>query len=185
MSHKIAVLVSVSGTILQAMIQRGLPIALVLADRPCLGIHIAEEADIATHVICRSFKNDFNRKAYTLTVAELLLDDNICLVVMAGYMTVFAPVMFKHFPNRVTNIHPALLPAFKGDHAVADALAFGVKGTGTTIHYATAELDSGPIIAQEAVPVLEGDPVQTLHERIKVVERRLYPEVVYRLINSY
>lgn len=109
---------------------------------------------------------------------------NIGLVAMAGFMTIFDPVIFEQYANRITNIHPALLPSFKGDHAVADALKFGVKVTGTTIHYATAELDNGPIIAQEAVPVLEGDTEKTLHERIKVVERRLYPEVVMKLLQA-
>jgi len=85
------------------------------------------------------------------------------------------------FGGRAVNTHPALLPSFKGWHAVRDALDFGVKVTGTTVHLVTEEVDAGPILAQEAVPVLDGDTEATLHERIKEVERRLYPEVVERL----
>ncbi len=82
------------------------------------------------------------------------------------------------------NTHPALLPSFKGWHAVDDALAAGVKVTGSTIHYATLEVDDGPILAQEAVPVLPDDTAETLHERIKDVERRLYPAVLWRLVEE-
>ena len=82
--------------------------------------------------------------------------------------------------TRVLNTHPALLPAFPGWHAVEDALAAGVKVTGCTVHVATAEVDAGPIVAQEAVPVLAGDTVESLHERIKAVERRLYPDTIAR-----
>jgi phosphoribosylglycinamide formyltransferase-1 len=102
---------------------------------------------------------------------------------MAGFGT-FVPGLPEAFPGRVLNTHPALLPAFKGWHAVRDALAFGVKVTGTTVHVATAEVDSGPILAQEAVPVMPGDTEETLHERIKQVERRLYPATIRRFIEG-
>jgi phosphoribosylglycinamide formyltransferase 1 len=97
---------------------------------------------------------------------------------MAGFGTVLAAPIFDIYAGRMLNTHPALLPAFKGWHAVRDALAAGVKVTGTTIHVATEEVDAGPILAQEAVPVLTGDTEETLHERIKTVERRLYPETI-------
>ena len=184
MKSKLAVPVSGTGTILEAMIQRGLPISLVIADRPCRGAEIAKEAKIPAHIIPRTFNEDFYRYSFTLDFIGFLDRYDIGLVAMAGFMTIFHPVIFKSYANRIINIHPALLPSFKGDHAVRDALAFGVKVTGTTIHYATSELDTGPIIAQEAVTVLEGDTVETLHERIKVVERRLYPEVVSKLLQT-
>ncbi len=97
---------------------------------------------------------------------------------MAGFGTVLASAVFDAYPGRVLNTHPALLPAFKGWHAVEDALAAGVKVTGCSVHVATAEVDSGPILAQEPVAVLPGDSAESLHERIKAVERRLYPETI-------
>ena len=97
---------------------------------------------------------------------------------MAGFMTVLAPPMFDVYAGRVLNTHPSLLPAFPGAHAVRDALAFGVKVTGCTVHLATERMDDGPILAQEAVPVLPGDTEASLHERIKAVERNLYPTVL-------
>ncbi|MBV9662072.1 MAG: phosphoribosylglycinamide formyltransferase, partial [Acidimicrobiales bacterium] len=99
-----------------------------------------------------------------------------------GFGTVLSGSLFDVFPGRVLNTHPALLPAFKGWHAVRDALAYGVKVTGTTVHIATEEVDAGPILAQETVPVEEGDTEATLHERIKEVERRVYPEAIRRFL---
>jgi phosphoribosylglycinamide formyltransferase-1 len=91
--------------------------------------------------------------------------------------------MFDAYDGRVLNTHPSLLPAFRGAHAVPEALAAGVKVTGCTVHVATLEVDSGPILAQEAVPVLEGDTAESLHERIKAVEHRLYPETIRRFVS--
>src|SRR2546426_1823674 len=105
------------------------------------------------------------------------------LVAMAGFMTVLDEPIFAAFPGRVINTHPSLLPSFRGAHAVADALAAGVKVTGCTIHVATLSVDDGPILAQESVPVLAGDDEDALHERIKAVEHRLYPEVLRQLVS--
>jgi phosphoribosylglycinamide formyltransferase-1 len=101
---------------------------------------------------------------------------------MAGFGTIPSKPVHDAFPDRIVNTHPALLPAFKGWHAVDEALAAGVKVTGCTVHLARLEVDEGPILAQEAVPVLPDDTVETLHERIKEVERRIYPEVLRRLL---
>lgn len=179
---KLAVPVSGKGSLLDAMISQKLPIALVIADRECRGVEIAISAGIDTVVLPRVFGETFDRDKYTLEVVDVLQRHKITLIAMAGYLTVLAPVFFEHFANRILNIHPSLLPAFKGEHAVKDALEAGVKITGTTIHIATEHLDAGLIIAQEAVRVLKGDDVDTLHERIKVVERRLYPEVIKHLL---
>jgi phosphoribosylglycinamide formyltransferase-1 len=103
---------------------------------------------------------------------------------MAGFGTILDKPIHDRFPRQIVNTHPALLPSFKGWHAVDHALAAGVKVTGVTVHYATLEVDDGPIIAQEAVPVLDDDTVETLHERIKTVERRLYPEVLRSLVRD-
>jgi phosphoribosylglycinamide formyltransferase-1 len=97
-------------------------------------------------------------------------------------MTVLAVPMFDAYDGRVLNTHPSLLPAFPGAHAVRDALAYGVKVTGCTVHIATVNMDDGPILAQEAVPVLDGDDEGRLHERIKAVERVLYPRVVKEFV---
>ena len=97
---------------------------------------------------------------------------------MAGYGTVFGQAIHDAYPFRILNTHPALLPAFKGWHAVDAALDYGVKVTGCTIHVATLEVDAGPILAQEAVPIHDDDTADTLQERIKVVERRLYPATI-------
>jgi phosphoribosylglycinamide formyltransferase-1 len=97
---------------------------------------------------------------------------------MAGFGTILSQAIHDAYPGRILNTHPALLPAFKGWHAVEDALAAGVKVTGCTVHVATLEVDTGPIVAQEAVPVLADDTKETLHERIKAVERRLYPDTI-------
>ena len=174
-----AVLASGSGTLLDAILTDGIPVDLVVVDRPCAAMEVAERHDVPA--VCHersSFGADFDRDAYTEEVARLLVDAGIELVVMAGYGTVFGRAIHDAFPNRILNTHPALLPAFKGWHAVEEALAFGVKVTGCTVHVATLEVDAGPILAQEPVPVLPGDTAESLHERIKVVERRLYPETI-------
>jgi phosphoribosylglycinamide formyltransferase-1 len=101
---------------------------------------------------------------------------------MAGFGTVLGQPLQDGYAGRVLNTHPALLPAFPGWHAVADALAAGVAETGTTVHIATLEMDAGPILAQERVAVVAGDTESTLHERIKAVERRLYPETIRRFV---
>ena len=97
---------------------------------------------------------------------------------MAGYMRMVTPVMLNAFPDRVLNLHPALLPSFKGAHAIQDAFEAGVKVTGVTVHFANEEYDKGPIVAQCAVPVREGDTLDALEERIHGVEHELYPEVL-------
>jgi len=124
------------------------------------------------------FGPTFDRGAYTAKLVEVLEAARVELVVMAGFGTILGPAMWESYPDRVLNTHPALLPAFKGWRAVEDALAAGVRRTGCTVHLATPEVDEGPILAQESVPVLPGDTPASLHERIKIVERRLYPQIV-------
>lgn len=181
--RRLAVLASGSGTILQALLEAGLPVAVVLADRPCPALGRAEAAGIPTELVAReSFGADFDRDAYTGAVVAALRAHRIDLVAMAGFGTILGRSVHDAYPGAVVNTHPSLLPAFKGWHAVDDALARGVKVTGCTVHLATLEVDEGPILAQEAVPVLADDTVATLHERIKDVERRLYPRVLRELM---
>jgi phosphoribosylaminoimidazolecarboxamide formyltransferase / IMP cyclohydrolase len=123
-----------------------------------------------------------DRVSFTNAIVEALTAHDVDLVAMAGFMTVLAEPIFEAFPDKVVNTHPSLLPSFRGAHAVAEALAAGVKVTGCTIHLATIEVDEGPVLAQEAVPIHAGDDEDTVHERIKAVEHRLYPEVLAGLV---
>src|SRR5580700_7461213 len=178
---RIGVLASGTGTILQSLIDAGLSITAVFVDRPCAATAVAEGAGLPGLLVERSsFGATFDRAAYSKDVAAVLADRGVQLVAIAGFGTVLDAVFFEAFPDRVLNTHPSLLPAFKGWHAVEDALAAGVRITGCTVHLATAEVDAGPILAQEPVRVLPGDDVATLHERIKAVERRLYPDTIDR-----
>lgn len=180
---RIGVLASGSGTNLEAILAARLPVVVVVVDRPCGATAVAESHGVASEVVPRdSFGPDFDRSAYTEQVVDALAAHDVELVVMAGYGTILSKQIHDAFPRRVLNTHPALLPAFPGWHAVEEALAAGVKVTGCTVHVATLEVDSGPILAQEAVPVLEGDTVASLHERIKAVEHRLYPETIRRFV---
>ncbi|MGH9179115.1 MAG: phosphoribosylglycinamide formyltransferase [Acidimicrobiales bacterium] len=172
----VGVLASGTGTILDALLESGVRVAVVVTDRPCKALDIARNAGVASELVQRpSFGPEFDRLAYTHTVVDVLLAHGVDVVAMAGYGTVLEKPFFEAFPGRVLNTHPALLPAFPGWHAVEEALAAGVKVTGCTVHVATVDVDRGPILAQEAVAVRDDDTVDTLHERIKAVERRLYP----------
>jgi phosphoribosylglycinamide formyltransferase-1 len=176
---RIAVLASGSGTLLDAILTDGIPVDLVVTDRPSKAEVVAETHGVPAVLVERSsYGADFDRDAYTERVVGVLAEHGIELVVMAGYGTIFGEAIHRAFPARILNTHPALLPSFKGWHSVRDALAFGVKVTGCTVHVATLEVDAGPILAQEAVPVLPDDDEDSLHERIKAVERHLYPQTI-------
>jgi phosphoribosylglycinamide formyltransferase 1 len=183
MSLRVAVLASGSGTILEAALREGVPVEVVLVDRPCGATAVAEAHGVQLELVERtSFGDAFDRDAYTRDVVEVLRRHDIDLVVMAGFGTIFGAPMFEAFAGHIINTHPALLPSFKGWHAVEAALASGVKVSGCTVHVATAEVDDGPILAQEAVPVLPDDTVETLHERIKTVERRIYVQTIKEIL---
>ena len=182
---RVGVLASGSGTILRAMLDRQLPVVVVLADRACGALGIAEAAGIGAELVERTdFGPTFDRVAYTKEVVAALERHGVDLVAIAGFGTILSEPFVDAFGARAVNTHPALLPAFKGWHAVADAFAAGVKVTGCTVHIATLDVDDGPILAQEAVPVLPDDTVESLHERIKVTERSLLVDVVAALTGS-
>jgi phosphoribosylglycinamide formyltransferase-1 len=180
---RIGVLVSGSGTNLQKIIdgiERGyIPaeIAVVASNRSdAYGLERARRHNIPTAVLDpKSFPG---RLEYDLELVRLLKGYDIDLVVMAGYMLVVSAEFIDAFDGLVMNLHPALCPAFPGAHGVRDALAYGVKVTGVTVHFADAGVDTGPIILQEPVPVLDGDTEETLHDRIHQAEYRLFPEAV-------
>ena len=168
---KIGVLLSGSGTNLQAIIVR------VVSSRPdAYGIERARAAGIPATVLNRGVYAD-PEAADARIVAELR-EAGAEYVVMAGYMRKVTPVMLEAFPDRVLNLHPALLPSFKGAHAIADAYDAGVKVTGITVHFANEDYDKGPIVAQRAVEVREDDTLEALEARIHEVEHVLYPEVL-------
>jgi phosphoribosylglycinamide formyltransferase-1 len=179
------VLASGSGTILSAILDAGLPVRAVVLDRPCRAADVAESAGLTVEIVTReSYGPEFDRTAYTHRIVDALKRHQIDVIAMAGFGTVLSPEIFAVYPRRILNTHPALLPAFKGWHAVRDALAAGVKVTGCTVHLATEEVDAGPILAQEAVVVSDGDTESSLHERIKTVERRLYPTTIRRFLEG-
>jgi phosphoribosylglycinamide formyltransferase-1 len=176
---RLAVLASGTGTLLEALLADGLDVVLVVVDRPCRAVEVAEAAGVPVAQVLRdSFAEDFDRPAYTERVVAALREADVDLVAIAGFGTILSPAFVEAFPGQVLNTHPSLLPAFPGWKAVQAALDAGAEVTGCTVHVVTAEVDAGPIVAQEAVAVEPGDTVETLHERIKVVERSLYPRTI-------
>jgi len=185
---RIGVLASGSGTILEAILAADLPVVVVAADRPCRALDVAAGASVPTVLVDRAdfggFGPGFDRERYSEGVAAAMVAAGVDVVVMAGFGTVLAQPVHDAYPGRILNTHPALLPAFPGWHAVGDALAAGVTETGTTVHVAHLEMDTGPILAQTIVAVLPDDTEATLHERIKAVERTLYPATIRTFIDD-
>lgn len=183
---KIGVLLSGSGTNLQALIDEAaegkldVDIVKVVSSRPdAYGIQRAEAAGIPVLVMNKDLYAD--RNAADQMIVDELKAVGAEYVVMAGYMRMVTPVMLDAFPDRVVNLHPALLPSFKGAHGIQDAFDAGVKVTGVTVHFANAEYDKGPIIAQEPIRVEEGWTVDDLETRIHQVEHVLYPATIQLL----
>jgi phosphoribosylglycinamide formyltransferase 1 len=176
---RIGVLASGSGTILEAILSAELPVVVTVSDRPCRALEVAADARVSAVLVERaSFGPSFDRLAYTHEVVDVLERHDVSLVAMAGFMTILDKPFIDRWPGRVLNTHPSLLPAFPGAHGVRDALEAGVKITGCTVHIATADLDAGPIVAQTAVEVRPDDTEASLHERVKVAERALYPAAI-------
>ena len=152
----------------------------MISDRPNVGaLDRAAVAGITTDVV--EWGDFADRVEFTEAVVAAVRRHSPDFVVLAGFMRVLAPSAIAAYPNRIINVHPSLLPAFPGAHAVADAINYGVKVTGVTVHFVDEELDHGPIIRQEAVEILPDDDEATLHRRIQGVEHRLLPEVVSEL----
>ncbi|HSJ71506.1 MAG TPA: phosphoribosylglycinamide formyltransferase [Acidimicrobiia bacterium] len=179
----IAVLISGSGSNLQALIDAGergeldCRIRVVVADRPgARGLERARHAGIPTVVV--PWEQSDDRVSFTSAICDAATNHGATGLVLAGFMRVLAPNAIERFPNAILNIHPALLPSFPGARAVELALDHGVTLTGVTVHFVDEQVDHGPIIAQQAVPVHPGDDRETLHARIQEVEHRLYPKVV-------
>ncbi len=180
---RLAVLASGSGTLLEAILAAGIDVALVVVDRPCRAIDVAESAGVRAELVEREhYGKRFDRDGFTERVVGCLSGHGIELVAMAGFGTILGVGLQDAYAGRVLNTHPSLLPSFPGWHAVADALDYGVKVTGCTVHIATLEVDAGPILAQRPVAVHDSDTVATLHERIKKVERDLYPATIAKVL---
>ena len=183
---KIGVLVSGTGTNLQALLDAQAcgelapaQIAVVIANRrEAPALERAAAAGIPTAVVEH---RGLDRDAFEARLADALERHQIQAIVLAGFMRVLTPAFVERYALRIVNTHPSLLPAFPGLDAVAQAIAHGVKLSGVTIHFVDASLDGGPIIAQVAVPVLDGDDAATLHARIQREEHRLLPIAVRRL----
>jgi phosphoribosylglycinamide formyltransferase-1 len=173
----IGVLVSGEGTNLQALLDAGLPVVAVASNkRSAPALARASCASAAFEL--REFPD---RDARDAAMADWLERQGVRLVVLAGYMHLLTSAFLDRFPDAVVNVHPSLLPDFPGAHAVEEQLAAGVEESGATVHLVDEGVDSGPVLAQERVPVLAGDTADTLHERIKSVEHELLPRVVREL----
>ncbi|MCC3269520.1 phosphoribosylglycinamide formyltransferase [Arthrobacter gengyunqii] len=183
---RIVVLVSGTGSNLQAVLDAvaegklDVEIAAVGADRPgTLGVQRAADAGYETFVV--NFRDYAVRAEWNAALTDKVASYSPDLVLSSGFMRIVDEHFINTFEGRYLNTHPALLPSFPGAHGVRDALAYGVKVTGCTVHIADAGVDTGPILAQAAVEVLDGDTEETLHERIKVQERRLLIETLDRI----
>jgi len=176
------VLASGTGSLLRSLLdaagEPGYPAKVVAVgvDRSCAATDHAEDAGVPHFRVALSDYAD--RTAWDEALTEQVAAFHPDLVVSAGFMKILGPAFLARFGGRIINTHPALLPSFPGAHGVRDALDYGVRFTGSTVHLVDAGVDTGPILAQEPVPVLPGDDEAALHERIKVVERRLLAEVV-------
>lgn len=182
---RIAVLASGAGTLFQSLLERAAGdyparVAGLVVDRACAAQDRAQAAGVPARVVRVADHPD--RAAWDVALTGAVADLDPDLVVTAGFMKVLGPVFIDRFRGRIVNSHPALLPAFPGAHAVRDALAYGVKVTGTTVHLVDEGVDTGPVLAQQAVAVLDGDDEATLHERIKTVERQLLADVVAAVV---
>ena len=181
---RLVVLASGTGSLLQSVLDAALGdyparVAAVGVDRDCRAVQIASAAGVPTY--CVRLGDHPDRSSWDAAITAATAAHAPDLIVSAGFMKILGPQFLSRFPGRVVNTHPALLPSFPGAHAVPDALDYGVKVTGCSVHLVDAGMDTGPILAQQAVAVHDDDTEETLHERIKVVERRLLVDVLAAL----
>ena len=179
----LGVLCSGRGTNLQSILaavesgQIPAPVGVVLADKPdAKALERAEKAGIPHFCVDR--KSYADKQAFEEALVQKLRSHGVTLVILAGFMRILSPYFVHEFPGRILNIHPSLLPSFGGAHAHRDVLAYGVKVSGCTIHFVDEGMDSGPIILQTAVPVLDGDDEDILAARVLEQEHKLYPRAI-------
>jgi phosphoribosylglycinamide formyltransferase-1 len=181
------VLASGTGSLLKSLLSAAIDdyparVVAVGVDRDCPAVEIARAASLPTFTV--RLPDYPGRDAWDAALTQATAAHAPDLIVSAGFMKILGPQFLSTFSGRVLNTHPALLPAFPGAHGVGDALAHGVKVTGCTVHLVDAGTDTGPILAQQAVPVHDGDDESTLHERIKIVERQLLVDVVAAVVTG-
>jgi len=186
---RIVILISGRGSNMQAMLKVAAAerwpaqIAAVISNQPnAAGLDVARAAGIATSAI--NHRDYPDRELFDAALAELIDQHSPDLIVLAGFMRILTPGFVKKYFGRLINIHPSLLPSFPGLHTHQQAIDAGVKVHGATVHFVTAELDHGPIIAQAAVPVLDDDTEDTLAERVLEQEHRIYPQAVLDLMSG-
>lgn len=184
---RLVVLASGTGSLLASLLDAAVGdyparVVAVGVDRDCRAAEIAAAASLPTFTA--RLRDYPGRDAWDAALTEATAAHSPDLIVSAGFMKILGPQFLSRFSGRIVNSHPALLPAFPGARGVADALAYGVKVTGATVHLVDAGTDTGPILAQQPVPVLDDDDEATLHERIKVVERRLLADVVAAVVTG-
>lgn len=181
--QKFAVFISGKGTNLQVIIDsvkageiKAQLVLVLSSNEKALGLKRAEAAGIKTIVF--NPKNYTNRQSVDRDIVIELKNNKIDFVVLAGYMRLLTPYFIKHFPNKILNVHPSLLPSFKGVEGIKDAVTYGAKITGVTVHFVNEKLDHGPIILQDSVRINEDETMESLEEKIHRVEHRLYPKAV-------
>src|SRR5579862_3294203 len=183
LNRRLAVLISGRGSNLQAIVDAiadrrlDATIAVVISNREdAAGLQRAREAGIeALHLSPRGYAD---RDAYDRAIVDVLRSHGVALVCLAGFMRLVGPPLLEAYRDRMLNVHPSLLPAFAGIDAQTQALEYGVRVAGATVHLVTSQLDGGPIVLQSAVPVLDDDTVETLSTRILIEEHRIYPEAI-------
>jgi len=187
---RICVFASGSGSNFQAIVEavrskkiKGARVVLLVVDRKDAYVRVRAERLEIPQVFVNPL--DFlSRRDYEKHLLKVLRQEKIDIVVLAGYMRILSPYFVRNFKNKILNIHPALLPAFKGTHAIERAYKYGVKVTGVTVHFVDDKVDHGPIILQEPVKVDDGDTLEDLERKIHKVEHRLYPQAINLLLKN-
>lgn len=186
---KLGVLASGRGSNLQSILDHidrrelDAEISIVLSDKvDAFALERAEERGISNHFFLR--KNFNSREEFEKAFVSALKESGAELIILAGFMRVLSPFFIQSFPNRILNIHPSLLPSFQGLHAHQQALDYGVKFSGCTVHFVNEEVDGGPIVLQAVVPVLDNDTEESLSERILKEEHRIFPEAIQQYIHG-
>ncbi|ULN34306.1 phosphoribosylglycinamide formyltransferase [Mycolicibacterium smegmatis] len=181
---RLVVLASGAGSLLASLLEAATGeyparVVAVGTDRKCAALDVAAAADVPTYTV--RLADHADRASWDVALTAATAEHRPDLVVSAGFMKILGAEFLSRFPGRVVNTHPALLPAFPGAHAVQEALNYGVRVTGCTVHLVDSGVDTGPILAQQVVEIDDDDTEETLHERIKVVERRLLVDVLATL----
>ncbi|WP_455660422.1 phosphoribosylglycinamide formyltransferase [Pradoshia sp.] len=185
---KIAVFASGSGSNFQAIVEAvragdlHVTIEMLICDQP-EAFCVTRAEELGVPALTFRPKDYPSKTAYEADVLAALREKGVEWIVLAGYMRLIGPALLEAYANRIMNIHPSLLPAFPGKDAVGQAIAAGVKVSGVTIHYVDAGMDTGPIIAQEAITIEDGDTAARVHEKIQQVEHRLYPFIIEKVCN--